>query len=98
MSTYHTWKNKRQHYKKKLKIIAPIWNDEFELPDGSHSLFDIQNYIEYIIITHEALPTNLPIHIDINRNYNKIVFKIKDGYKLELETLETMKLFVSTKK
>ena len=33
----------------KLKIIAPTSNDEFELPDGSYSVSDIQNYIEYII-------------------------------------------------
>ena len=33
----------------KLKIIAPTWNDEFELPDGSYSASDIQHYIEFII-------------------------------------------------
>ena len=44
------WKNIRQKYKNnKLQIIAPTWNDEFELPDGSYSVSDIQNYIEYII-------------------------------------------------
>ena len=32
-----------------LKVIAPSWNDEFELPDGSVSVSDIQDYIEYII-------------------------------------------------
>ena len=25
----------------KLKISAPIWNEEFELPDGSYSIPDI---------------------------------------------------------
>ena len=25
------------------------WNEEFELPDGSYSVSDIQNYFEYII-------------------------------------------------
>ena len=29
---------------------------------------------------------------------NRLVFKIKDGYKLELQMPETMKLFSSTKK
>ena len=43
-------KNIRQKYKNnKFKIIAPTWNDEFELLDGSNSVSDIQNYIEYII-------------------------------------------------
>ena len=38
---------KKKHYKnKKLKTIAPTWNDEFELPDGSYSVSDIQDYIE----------------------------------------------------
>ena len=58
---------------------------------------DIQDYIEYIK-KHEILPTNLPIHIYIYGNNNRLVFKIKDGYKLELQTPETMKLFGSTKK
>ena len=45
-----TWKNIRQQYKSnKLKIIVPMWNDEFQLPDGSYSVSDIQGYIEYII-------------------------------------------------
>ena len=47
---------------------------------------------------HETLPTNDPIHIYINRINNRLVFKIKDGHKLELKTLKTMKLFGSTKK
>ena len=47
---------------------------------------------------HETLPTNLPIHICINKIDNRLVFKIKDGYKLDLQMPETMKLFGSTKK
>ena len=34
----------------------------------------------------------------INRINNRLVFKIKDGYKFELQTSETMQLFASTKK
>ena len=41
---------------------------------------------------------NLPIHIYINRINNGLVCKIKDGYKLKLQTSETMKLFGSTKR
>ena len=47
---------------------------------------------------HETLTTIPPIHVYINRNNNRLVFKMKDGYKLELQTPETMKLFGSTKK
>ena len=50
LSVYYTWKNIRRQYKNnKLKIIVPTWNDEFELPDCSYSVSDIQDYIEYII-------------------------------------------------
>ena len=44
LTIYYTWKNIRKQYKNnKLKIIAPTWNDEFELPDGSYSVSDIQD-------------------------------------------------------
>ena len=40
----------RQQYKNnKLKIIAPPWNDEFELTVGSYSVSAVQDYIEFII-------------------------------------------------
>ena len=59
-------------------------------------LSDIHDYIEYIIEKHDTLTFPL-VHIQINRINNRLVFKIKDGYKLELQTPETMKLFGSTK-
>ena len=41
LTIYYTWKKITKQYKNnKLKIIAPTWNDEFELPDGSF-LFQI---------------------------------------------------------
>ena len=80
-----TWKNIGKQYKNnKLKIIAPTWNDEFELPDGSYSLSNIQDYIEYIIKNHETLTVIPPIHSYINRINIRLVFKIKNGCKLEL--------------
>ena len=63
---------------------------------------DIQSSIEYIIKKHETLTTNPPIHIYIHIYINminsKFVFKIKDGYKLELQMPGTMKIFDTTKK
>ena len=48
LSIYYTWKNIRKQYKKnKLKTIAPTRNDEFELPNGSYSISNIQDCIEY---------------------------------------------------
>ena len=82
----------------KLRLIAPMWNDEFVFPNGSYSESDIQVCVEYIIKKHKTLTSISPIHVYINRINNRLVFKIKDGYKLELQTSETMKLFASTKK
>ena len=61
-------------------------------------IFDIQDYFEFIIKKHETLTENPPIQIYPNKIKNRIVFKIKTGYKLELLTPETMKLLGSTKK
>ena len=43
-------------------IIAPTWNDEFQLPDGSYSVSCL-------------IP---PIHIYINKINNRLVFKKMD--------------------
>ena len=49
LSIYYTWKNMKSSYNNnKSKISKPTWNDEFELPDGSYSASDIQDYFEYI--------------------------------------------------
>ena len=99
LSVYYTWKNIKSKYNNnKFKISAPTWNDTFDLPDGSYSIADIQDYFEFIIKKHETLTENPPVQIYVNKIKNRIVFKIKTGYKLELLTLETMKLLGSTKK
>ena len=59
---------------------------------------DIQDYFEYIITKHETLSEDLPNEIYPNKIKNRIVFKIKTSYKLELLTPETMRLLESTKK
>ena len=47
---YFTWKNVKSSYNNnKFKISAPTLNDKFELPDGSYSVLDIQDYFEYIL-------------------------------------------------
>ena len=96
---YQAWKSMRKQYKNnKLKMIAPTWNDELKLPDGSYSVSDIQDYIKHILKKHETLITTASIHVYINRTNNRLVFEIKDGTRLELQTPETMELFGSTKK
>ena len=68
------------------------------MPDGSYSIADIQDYFEFIIKKHETLTENPPVQIYPNKIKNRIVFKVKTGYKLELLSPETMKLLGSTKK
>ena len=70
----------------------------FDLPDGFYSIADIQDYFEFIIKKHETLSENPLLQIYPNKIKNRIIFKIKNGYKLELLTPETTKLLGSTKK
>ena len=101
LSIYYTWKNIKSEYSNnKFKIFAPTWNDEFNLPRGSYSVFYIRDYFEYIIKKHETITDtgNPPVQIDVNEIKNRIVFKIKTGYKLELLSQETMQLLESLKK
>ena len=101
LSLYYTWKKIKFEYKNnKFKISALTWNDEFNLPDGSYSVSDIQDFFEYIIKKHETITDtdNRPVDIDVNEIKNRIFFKIKTGYKLELLSEETMQLLGSPKK
>ena len=72
-------------------------NDKFELPDGSFSVSDIQNYFEYILEKHEENIDNPSVWIYVNKIENRITIKIKKRYSLELLTPETMKLLRSSK-
>ena len=93
LSIYYTWKNVKSTYNNsKLKISAPTWNETFDLPDGSNNISEIQDYIENIIKKHKTTGETAPILIYANTINNRIVFKIKSGYKLELLSKETMKL------
>ena len=64
--------------------------------DGSYNISEIQDYIKYIIKKHETFGENASILIYTNTINNRIVFKIKSRYKLELLSKETMKLLGST--
>ena len=74
-------KHKKLYNNNKFKISAPTWNDKFELPDGSYSVSDIDK------------PS---VQIYVNKIKNRVTFKFKNGYSLELLTSETMKLLGST--
>ena len=91
LSICYTWRNIKSEYNNnKFKIHAPTWNDEFNLPDGSYNIEQIQDYFKCIIEKHETIADNPPVQIYVN--------KIKTGYKLESLTEETMQLLRSLKK
>ena len=97
LSIYYTWKNVNSSYNNNIfKISAPTWSDEFELPDGSYSISDIQDYFEYTLKMHGENVDNPSIRIYVNKIENRITFKIKSGYYLELLSPETMKLLGNT--
>ena len=55
LSIYCTRKNIKSEYNNnKFKVLAPIWNDTFDLPGGSYSISDIQDYFEFIIKKHKT--------------------------------------------
>ena len=75
---YYTWENmKKSHKNNKFKITAPTWNEEFELPDGSYYISDIQGYFEYILKKHGEKTVNPSMKIKINKIETRIAFKIK---------------------
>ena len=97
LSIYYTQKNIKSTYNKnKFKISASTWNEEFNLPGGSYSVSDIQDYFEHILKKHGENTTKPSIQIYVNKIKNRVTFKIKNGYALELLTKETMKLLGST--
>ena len=98
LNIHDTWKNIKSSYKNnKFKLSAPTWSDEFELPDGSYSISDIQDYFEYILKKHSDNDDNPSVITYVNKIENRITFKIKTGYYLELLTPVTVKLLGSTK-
>ena len=71
-------------------MSGPTWSEDVTIPDGSYEISQIPN-----IKKHESnVKSNeqSPILIYVNRILNRVSFKIKTGYKLELLTNETMKL------
>ena len=78
LSIYYTWRNIKSSYKNnKFKISAPTWSDEFELPDGSCSISDIQDYFEYILLSI--------VKVLITHQSKSLKVKMKIGLHLQLK-------------
>ena len=100
LSTYDAWKYIRKQSKNnklKIKLQHGMMNLNYEMALTLCPIFKIILSGSKIKI-QETLTTIPPIHVYINRVNNRSVLKIKDGYKLELQTPETMKLISTTKK
>ena len=93
LSIYYTWRNIKSSYNNNtFKTLATTWSDKFELPDGSYSVSNIQDYFEYILKNHGENTDKPSEQIYVNKIEKRVTFKIKDGYSLELLTPGTMKL------
>ena len=90
-------KYKTSHNNNKYKISAPTWNEEFELPDGLYCVSDIYDYFGHILKKHKTVTDDPSIMIYVNKKENRITFKVKTDYYLELLTPQTMKLLGRTK-
>ena len=78
LSIYYTWKNIKSSYKNNnFKIYAPTLSDKFELPDGSYSISDIEDYFQHILKKHSENVDNPSIKIYVNKIENRVTFKIK---------------------
>ena len=98
LSIYYTWKNIKNPYNNnRFKKTALTWNDKFELPDGSCSVSDIQDYFEWILKKHGENTGKPSVKIYVNKIESRVTFRIKDGYSLELLTPEIMNLLGSSK-
>ena len=98
LSIYYPWINIKSSYNdNEFKISTPTQNDKFNLPDGSHSVSDIQDYFEYFLKKNGEDTDNPLMKIYVKNIENRITFKIKTGYNLELLTPGTMKLLGNIK-
>ena len=70
-------KNKTSYKNNKFKISAPTWNEEFEVPDGSYFVSDIQDYFENIFKKHKEKTDNSSTRIYVNKIVNRLMFERK---------------------
>ena len=61
----------------KLKISAPTWSEEFELPNVSYSISDIEDYFEYILKKHSENVDNPSIRTYVNKIEIELHLKLK---------------------
>ena len=97
LSIYYAWKIIKKSCKNtKFKISTPMLNEDFDLPFGSYSVSDIQDYFEYILKNHGEDIDNPSVSIYVDKIENRMTFQPKARHYLKLLTLELMKLLGSS--
>ena len=66
--------------------------EKLVLSDGSYSVLDYSRLLWIYLKKHGEKTDNPPMRTYVNKTENRIIFKIKTGYHLELLTPEIMKL------
>ena len=89
ISTYYIRKYIQSSYNNKFNnnsnnnnnniISAPTYNDEFELPDGSYSVSDIQDHFQYIFKKHRENIDNPSV-----RTYVKLKIELHLKWKQDI--------------
>ena len=96
---YCTWKNIKSHtitINLKNQHHHGMINLNLNKFDGSYSRSNIQDYFECILKKHGENIDKPSVKIYVNKIENRITFRIKNRYSLELLTPETMKLLGTT--
>ena len=78
-----------------FKITTGSWSEEFELPEVSYTVADVNDYFQFIVKKHTKDHTD-HIKIYVNRIANRVTFKVKTGANLEFMTPETQALLGSS--
>ena len=78
LSIYYVWKNiKNSYHSNKFKMSELTWNNKFELPDGSYSVSEIQDYFAYILKKHGENIDKPSVQIYVNKNKDSVTCKLK---------------------
>lgn len=77
-------KNKKILCEKKFKLSGTTWDENLELRDGSYSVLDIQDFLEYIIKKRRTFTDESQIQIYMNEIQDRITLKMKIDIILKL--------------
>ena len=97
LSIHYAWHNiSEEYHNNKFKLSGPTWSENVFLPNGSYEICQIQSYFfDEVIKKHESdVKSNeqSPMLTYPNKIINRVAFRIKTSYKLELSTNETIRL------